>query len=562
MRHALDAAANVSLRTHLPDQVPQDPTIGQPLSRGPQPIPVTSVSVEQGFASASDHSCLEDACLDDQAPVYLSSVLGNAKFFGGTDLVWTQAAPSASECTTGDVVVFRIGTDDPSETIAQALARGASGILTEQILPCPLPQCVVGSADRALAEIASHVCLRPDRKLLTIGVVGNSGKTSTCLLTASLSAAAGFRTAYQCDLGSSDGVVESTAADRVPAGADLIYWLEEARDCMSELAVIEVSERAARDGCYDAMQFDVLIVAGRSELADDFGPSGLQCMLDRLTPSGVVIAPEQDAKTRRAIEQTEAKHLFYGTQTSSEFGAVVLDQSGGMSTLMLSAGDTTALMETPLCGEAMAANIGAAMTLGSLLGTSLHKIAGYLSKLRSIPGRGQRLVDFGRSTVVLETGGAVDRVRQALQTAKATGVGGRIWCVLAVGQTMSNETLAQYGRCIERHAHQCVVTSRPGGSNAFLQSTHQLLDGVKHCAAIRMVADPTDAISWVLRQSGPRDTVVIITNAPAGSPQQGRLELQQVERLVDSVRESMEVAEDAAAEDTPEGTKVTLKLFK
>jgi UDP-N-acetylmuramoyl-L-alanyl-D-glutamate--2,6-diaminopimelate ligase len=238
-----------------------------------------------------------------------------------------------------------------------------------------------------------------------------------------------------------------------------------------------------------------------------------------------------------------------------------IEQAGGITTLMLSAGDTSVMMETSLCGRGMAANLAACMAFGVLLGHPLHAIAEKLASLRAIPGRSQRLIDFGKATVVLEAGGAPDRLREALCTAKHAGVGGRVWCVLAVGDREGAETLARYGRTMERFAHHCVVTSRPDQDGSFLNRSHHVLDGVKECAAIRLVADQEKAIRWAIEQAGPRDSVVIVTNRPAQTPYEDRCVWQQLEGIVAAAREQREPAPTPSSPGPEPGRTINLKLF-
>lgn len=553
MRHAFDVRPGVTFRTVTGGQKDHTELASLSESTGSRTPQMTSASV--------DCFGCEDEQDDSSRPIMLAQLFPEARFFGCDDLLLSTIAHDPASCEQRDLVIYRIGEGDPNELISNAMARGAGGILTEQLLPCPLPQCIVGNADHALARIASKRHGRPDRKLLTIGVLGHSGKTSTSLLSATLTKAVGIRTAYQCDLGSSDGVVNETSAQKVPAGANLIEWLAESSDCLSRVAIIEIDELAARDGHYDSMQFDVLMVTGRRGRSDDFGPCGLQCLLERLTPTGIVIAPDHDASTSALLSDAKCHLIKYGTSADSEFGAIMIDQSGGMSTIMLTAGDTSAMMETPLCGKGMLSNIAATAALGSMLGHTPHEIAEHLATLRTVPGRGQRLVDFGQATVVIETGGTVDRVAEALRTAKAVGVGGRIWCVLSIGEGDGEDLLASYGRTIERYSHHCVVTAKPNQSGSFLNRTHQVLDGVKECAAIRLIADQDRAIQWTIGASRPRDTVVVITNQRGQTAHESRTQFAELENLVTATRNQLAKATEVeSAEDS--GTPIKLKLFR
>ncbi len=560
MRHALDSRQSFFRTvTHL-DRA------SRPLIRCGHrvltPSRVTSDSMSVSFGRDSTRFGSDETSPDESqdATLMMSSVLPTARFFGCTDLAWSQPTMDVASCQPGDLVVYRIGEGDPNQMIADAMARGAGGILTEQILPCPIPQCIVSDVDSTIAKIAAAENDVASLDIMTIGVIGDSGKTSTSLLIATLTNALGIRTAFQCDLGSSDGVVNETIDRKRCSGAELIGWLREASDCCSRMAVVEINEREARDGRYECIPFDMLVVTSKHETSDDYGPSGLQCLMDRLKPSGIVIVPERDQQAMQMVQHSDCHYVTYGTGAASDFGAIMVDQSGGMATLMLSAGDTSAMMETPLCGTGMSLNIAAAATLGSLLGHSLHDIARHLNKLRSIPGRGQRLIDYGRSTVVLETGGTPDRVVDALKTAKATGAGGRVWCVLAVSQKDDESTMATLGHHIERFADHCVVTSRPGDADGFLKRSHQLLDGVRECAAIRLVADQNAAITWAIQSAKPRDTVVVITGRRDQTASEARTELTSIEALVEKVRGQQEAIEVEANEDEA-GQPITLKLF-
>ncbi|MCC9601861.1 hypothetical protein LOC67_14970 [Stieleria sp. JC731] len=545
MRHAFYDRHSIDFQTSIHhDAVERTVSISKSEPRAWVP-PMMSASVEEVEVSTVEVS------------VVLSKALSHARFFGCQDMEVETIAYDFRNCSEGETVLYRVGQDEPTEFVATVLARGASGIITEQMLPCPLPQCVVSSVDHALAKIAAKRNNRPDRRLLTVGVLGSSGKTSTCLMLATMMKSFGMRVAYQSDLGSSDGVMSETAGQALPRGEQLINWLGESADCMSRAAIIEIDDQIARNGGYDCIQFDVLIVAGKDAPGEDFGPSSLQCMADRLTPSGVIIAPEGNERIDQVVAQAECQSLGYGTTTGCEFGANIIDQSGGMSTIMLSAGDTSAMMETSLCGHAMAANIAAASTLGVLLGYSVHQVAESLSTLRSIPGRAQRLADFGRATVVLENGGRPDRIFASLRTARATTVGGKVWCVLSLGDFANSNELARVGAMIERHAHRCIVTGDSDDA-AFLQRAHQLLDGVKECAAIRLVADNQKALRWAIRHADPRDTIVVFTNQKATSPHQDRLVWSEIESWVEDERKSVEVA-DASS---PQATKISLKLYR
>jgi len=465
-------------------------------------------------------------------------VLPNCRFFAGKDVVFTSIADSAATARRGELVVYRIGKDCPSQLVADAMARGAAGILSEQVLPCPLPQCIVGDIDFALAKLTADQLGHPDRKLLTIGVVGSAGKTSTTLLIASLMRGCGIRTAYQSDSGDCDGVVQSTPSDAIPAGETLVHWLGEACDCQCKAAVIEIADDDARRGQYDAIQFDLVVLTGSGLCSGDFGPSGLQCVLERLSAGGVVIAPADDANVTRVVRDAGARLVTYSVRKAADVTAKMIDQSGGMTTLLVTHHDTSAVMETSLCGPAMAANHVAATTVGLLLGQPLEGIVEKLSQLREIPGRGQRLAGDNEATVVLDAGGTPERVAASLHTYRTMKSGGRLWCILAADGNLAPEFLAAYGKLMERLADQSVVTSTAGTKTSFLSASHGILDGVEKCGVFRLVADRRRAIEWAISEARPTDTILFITGEQDQTAAEQRCDLERIGRWVASARQA------------------------
>lgn len=490
---------------------------------------------------------------DDVSPsqTSLRRVLPNARFTGAADIAVQSIAQSPSKATRGDLIVYRIGQDDPAKLVAQAMARGAIGILTEQLLPCPVPQCIVGDVELAMAAIEADRLGRPDRQVLTIGVVGSAGKTTTSLLVSTMLRGSGIRAAFQTDLGSHDGVVQITAPEAVPSGANLVAWLSEAADAGAQVAVVELSDDEARYGHYDAIEFDVVVVTGSALASGDFGPSGLQCVLERLTDDGVVVAPADDEKAMRMIRELDVQTVTYGVRKSADVTAKIIDESGGMTTLLVTQDDTTAAMETSLCGGAMAANHAAAITVGLLLGQPLGEAVERAGSLRVVPGRGQRFSRYGHAALVVDAGGTPDRVAASLRTFRSMKGAGRLWCVQAIDGGEQPEILARYGSLIERFADHAVVTSQPQTKASFLAASHAVMDGIEKLAAVRLVADRSRAIRWAMSNAKPGDTILVITGGKNETAKSARTDLQKIEKQAEEFWDQAE-----QADPTP-----TLKIF-
>ena len=500
----------------------------------------------------------------------IRSVLPTARYFSGDDIIFSGISSSVQTTSEGQLVVYRIGQDDPNELIAEALARGAAGILTEQILPCPLPQCVVGDVDGALAKLHAFELDRPDRRLLTIGVYGSAGKTCTTLLLAQLLRSIGLRSSYQTDLGESDGIVQETPSTVPLHSSGLIRWLSDSCDAQAQSALIEISEQDAKYGRYDAIEFDVIVLTGNiadhdgrgDELNGDFGPTGMSSLLDRLTTSGVVIAPADSPSVVRSARDTGKKVITYGIKRNADVSVKIIDQETTMTTLLMTHESVTAAMETSLCGSSMASNHAAAATLGILLNQPLEEVVEHLGALRQIPGRLQTLPAMQHADVILDTANTPEQIATALRSARSMRApGGRLWCVMAIDPSDSPLHLALNGGHAERFADKPIVTCFDGKKDHFLKASHAVLDGVQKCAMIRLVADSKRAIQWAVDEANPQDTILVLGGVSRERASQQRKQIENLEKWVESCRENNEQNEEQSIAP-PVGPAVIPFIFK
>ncbi|MEM9586904.1 MAG: Mur ligase family protein [Planctomycetota bacterium] len=526
MRHAIDFSRSIL-----------------PLHLGPQDCVPSSDNHDGALAEAVRQH--------DNGLLSLRQILPQARFFCGDDVRFYDLKNSddVREDTNQirqSLLVYRLGIDDPEDVIAEALAHGAAGILTEQALPCPLPQCIVADVDQAAAAIRCQQLDRPDRRLLTIGVVGGDGKTSTALLIGQLLRDCGVRSGYQTDLGSCDGIVQVSQDVSAASGESLVRWLDEVCDCESEAAIIELTSHDVRLGHYDAIEFDLLIITGAASSQQDFGPCELQCALERLASGGVVVVSADDNEAKRAVIDSGVRRVEYGLTRQADVTAKIVENDCGMMTLMLQHDDTSAFMETPLCGHAMAANVLAAATVGILVGEPLHRVADSLGKLRQIPGRGQRLSTIDHAEVVIDAAGSTSRARRAIEDAKAGmaktrhfGRKGRLWCLLALDDSSDPDELAGLGSLLERHGDHAVLSCRRELKPGFLKAAHGVLDGAQDCASLRLVADLERAVRWTVRSASANDTILIMGNLANRTPHAQRTLIQELEQWVASEQKSM-----------------------
>ncbi len=530
---------------------------------------------------------------DDSASRSLAALLPQSRFFSGSDIEFCSIAATAEECTPGQLVVYRIGVDCPVELIAQALARGAAGILTEQVLPAPLPQCIVSDTDRALAEITAKQLIdengsRPDQRLLTIGIVGETGKSTTALALAQVLRDIPCRVAYQTDLGYSDSITTDISGQLIIGGAEIVSRISEAADAGAAVTILELDAGVLRCGGYDQVGLDMLVIVGRNSGRTDFGPSPIDCALERVDCDGVVVVSAEDRRSVRVVEASGLTYLTYGVDVDADVSLKTIEIADGVLTALVRHESRSSMMESLLGQGFLAESIVAAATVGVATDNPLVQITESLSKLRELPGRCQRVavedwnVAQASPSMLLDVAGTprrvsfvLDAVRRQMQdnapaclpmNAKVQSGSNRrakMWCVLAISDADDAETLALYGRLLETKPDQCVLTCDPKSKERFLSLSHDVLDGVEDCASMRLVADQERAIAWATQCASSNDTVVVVGGVDRSSPHAQRENLARLQQLMEGLqRESAEAASPAKPKSqAPVSSTTKLKVF-
>lgn len=452
--------------------------------------------------------------------VSLRKLFPRSKFFGGDDVLVSRVVTDPALCQPGDLLAILGDCTDPMRAGCEAMARGAAGVMAEQLLPIPLPQCIVYDAGRAAAKLCDTLHDCPSRSMLMVGVVGADGKTATALLVAAMLRGAGHRTAYETDLGSCDGIVQSVPAHRADSVTSISEFLADARDSGCAAAVVELSDAWVHSPAIGSILFDVIVLTGGKASGDNEAvlANSMDLALERLRDDGVAIVNGDSPAAVAAADRAGVPTLIHALRRDADVSAKIFDQQPGATTLMVSAGDTTSMMETKLTGSALASSQLAAVTFGLLIELPLHRAIDTATKISSLPGRMQRLPGHDSPSVVLDAVGSASRLGQTLRSLRRERCGGKLWVVAAVASGIGGSEAAACGRVAERYADHVILTSGAAGKGKFLSQTHDWLDGVDRVGAPRLVADREAAIQWALAQAAAHDTILIAGGWPADSP--------------------------------------------
>ena len=334
---------------------------------------------------------------------------------------------------------------DGHQFLAQAIERGAVAVVVEESAgDLPVPQLIVDRGAAALASAAAWWYGDPSRELLTVGVTGTNGKTTTSFLAAAGLAGAGFATGLIGTIG-------------IRIGGEFVPQRGAQHDARRA--------RAAADPPSDGRRGR----AGgrhRDELARPGGGSRRERRLRRRDlHQPVARAPRLPRHVRRvpvgegqpvraaaaargkgdrpglgvinaddphanafvdATRGAKALPVTYGTRLEADIRLLSLKSKVSRSRLKVQVGGATRQLDLRMPGAFNAHNAMAVLGLAHGWGLDLDAVSAALEAVAGVPGRMER-IDLGQPFMVVvdyaHTSASLDAVLRELQPLAAKGRG-------------------------------------------------------------------------------------------------------------------------------------------
>lgn len=274
-----------------------------------------------------------------------------------TDIIYDSRKVSA-----GTVFACMVGTVvDGHDYIEDAVAKGAAALVVEHEVECVIPaDCTViqvESARFALAHMSAAYFGYPDRELVTIGLTGTKGKTTTTYMMKSVLETAGKKVGLIGTIGALVGDEPLPSKNTTPESYELHRMFRAMVDAGCEYVVMEVSSQGLKMDRVAGITFDYGIFTNLSP--DHIGPGEhdsfeeyMECksLLFRRCRVGIVNADDAHAEDILRGHTCEVKTFSCEKQADLMAGAIgYLDEDGqiGMHFTTTGCMDVYALVHIP-----------------------------------------------------------------------------------------------------------------------------------------------------------------------------------------------------------------------
>ncbi|WP_166610966.1 UDP-N-acetylmuramoyl-L-alanyl-D-glutamate--2,6-diaminopimelate ligase [Kineococcus indalonis] len=415
---------------------------------------------------------------------------------------------------------------------AQAAAAGAVAVLTDAAgaagaTAAGLPVLVVDDPRAVLGELAARVHGRPAEQLVTVGVTGTNGKTTTAYLVEGLMRRAGWTTGLL-------GTVETrVAGERVgsvrttPEAPDLHALLARMVAAGVRGCALEVSSHALALHRVDGLVLDVAVFTNLSQDHLDFHGSMEEYFAAKarlFTPGharrGVVAVDSAWGRRLAAEAGVPVTTVRTGDGDGGAGGGARADWSvrdvrtgrAGSSFRLVAADGAELALSCPLPGDFNVANAALAAVAALAAGLAPAQVERGLAAAEGVPGRMERVRTGapGEPLVLVDYAHTPDAIERALATLRPL-TPGRLGVVLGAGGDRDRSKRPLMGAAAARGADLVVVTDDNPRSEPPAGVRAAVLSGTAGAAAeVLEVPDRRAAVAAALeRCGGAGDTVLL-----------------------------------------------------
>src|SRR6187397_388666 len=381
---------------------------------------------------------------------------------------------------------------DGHDFAAEAVERGAIGLVVERELELQVPQLVVPDARAAMAVAADDFFGRPSEELVVAGVTGTNGKTTTTFLLYSILEAAGLRPGLLGTVESRVGGEIRPAVRTTPEAIDVQRMLREMLDAGNRSCVMEATSHGSEQRRLDRIRFDVLVFTNLTQDHLDFHgtmeryfEAKRRLFLEGRPPAAVNSADEWGRKL--LADRPDA--LTYGFAPDAKVGPHALDG-----------------IDLRHRGRFNVENALGAMAAARLLGVDYAAIARGLESVSGVPGRFESVDEGQTFEVVVDYSHTPDSLENVLLEAREL-TERRVICVFGCGGDRDRGKRPVMGGIASRLADVPTVTS----DNPRIEEPEAIIEhifaGMEPGAEVD--ADRRSAIARAIELAEPGDVVVI-----------------------------------------------------
>ncbi len=439
----------------------------------------------------------------------VAAVVG-AEVRGDPQTVVSDAAYDSRSVSPGSVFFCIPGAVTDGHSFApQAIAAGAGSLVVERALSIDVPQVIVGSVRSAIGPMSAEIFGHPAEQMVTVGVTGTNGKTTSTYLLEAVFRQAGWMPGAIGTTGVRIDGKPGPLARTTPEAPDLHRLLARMRAAGVGAVAMEISSHALAQHRADGVVVDVALFTNLSQDHLDFHGS-MQAYFEAkrtlFTAShahrGVVNA--DDARGRALLADAAIPLTTFAVDAEADVRAtdVHVDADG----LRFVVEGTE--VRSRLKGRFNVHNCLGVVAVGRTLGVAAVDIAEALATVPLVPGRVEPVEAGQGFAVVVDYAHTPDSIHSVLRGARPLAAG-RMIVVFGCGGDRDRAKRPLMGRAAAEASDLAILTSDNPRSEDPMAIIEEILAGMPVDGAYVVEPDRKAAIALAIGEARDGDVVVI-----------------------------------------------------
>ncbi len=424
----------------------------------------------------------------------------------------------------GDLYVALPGAQAHGAAFAgQAVGSGAAAVLTDAAGPvtADVPVLVGHDLRRHLGDLSARLYGRPAEALLTLGVTGTQGKTTTTRLAEAALQASGTRAACVGTIGTRVAGEDVRTSLTTPEAPDLHALFAVMHEHDVAVCAMEVSSHALVMGRVDGVVFDVAVFLNlghdhldfHTDVEDYYRAKASLFTAGRTRRALVCVDDEHGRRLARETGSAGLPRLTFGLAEDADWRALDVDLLRDGSRFTVAAPDGRRFPAgVSLPGGFNVVNALAALAAVDAAGLDPEPVAAAMAGAGGVPGRLERVEEGQDFLVVVDYAHKPDAVAAAIDTLRplADAGGGRVLVVLGAGGDRDRGKRPVMGEIAARLADVLVVTDDNPRTEDPAAIRAELLAGTRDGGAeVVEVGDRRAAITEALVRARAGDVVLV-----------------------------------------------------
>ncbi len=420
----------------------------------------------------------------------------------------------SAEVKPGDIFICRKGERfDSHQVVWEVVKKGAVALICERpVGGVDVPFAVVSDSRIAEAILADAFYGSPYRRLITFGVTGTNGKTTTVRMIHFLLKRLGLKGSVVSTVGNEiAGRIEKTE-NTTPSALYIFRRMKETVERRGEYFVLEISSHALAQGRVFTVKLDSAGLTNITRDHLDFHGSFEEYMRVKFTIFDLLKGNGVGVINSNFISHFKSKRfrkVFYGRSGDYVVENIQVSLKGTKFDLLTPKGRREVSLK--VVGDFNAYNATLAIAMLTEVGFDIDELVEEISRFTGVDGRFEPVKDAEKAglKVFVDFAHSPDALEKAIKTAKKlTLENGRVIVVFGAGGMSDKGKRKMMGEIAARLADISILTNDDPRGEDPREIIEDVLEGFGEKEPL-VIEDRREAIETALTLAGKRDVVLI-----------------------------------------------------